>query len=526
MTRFARFAAVLVLAQIGLAQASQAVEPIFPPGRDTTFVDGPLDDEGYVDYAEALNLHYGRGITPENNAFVPLWKTIGPASVPPELRAKYFQRLGIDVPPEKENYFVTFEAFLKTREWDPETGEAPKDQLMSVFSRPWNADEFPHVAAWLKANEGPLAAIDDAVKRPEYFRPVVVPETTDGRAGLIEAPVAGLFELFDISRAFAARALLRTAEGKHAEAWNDLLRCHRVGRLAARGPFLIDLLVGCSIDNLAAATDVRYLALKKWTAESAAAHVADLNRLPAMPPLAEKFNRAERFQYLDLVGRIRQGKLDSVERFVGETHMDNADVLRRMTATIDYGPALRSGNRWFDRLERAARMQVRSERRDEFLRLNVEIKKLIPTGSWSRAGFWLGLTAGTPATRGERIGDVVAALVLPTLPSTDQIESRSVQQMRNVNVALALAAFRADEGRYPDKLAELVPKHLAEVPDDLFADAPPVYRRAEGGYLLYSIGPDGVDDQGRNQYEDSQRDYGRDDIAIRMSIPQSTGTKE
>ena len=54
------------------AEANPAAK--LPIGKETTYVDGPLDKEGYVDYESALNDRLGEGITPEQNANVLLWK--------------------------------------------------------------------------------------------------------------------------------------------------------------------------------------------------------------------------------------------------------------------------------------------------------------------------------------------------------------------------------------------------------------------------------------------------------------------
>jgi hypothetical protein len=523
MFHFARIPLILFLATIAFALEAGAVEPKLPPepkiplGKDTTYVDGPLDDEGFIDYAEALNEHYGRGVTPENNAHAAFWKVIGPGPVDAKIRTKYFRRLGIDMPPEKEDYFVTFESFSKTWKW--ETDPTPKDQLTSACSRPWTAQEFPGVAAWLKAAERPLRLMDDVLKRPEYFRPVVVPAAPQGPGSLIEAPLPGIQEVFDVARALSARAMLRTAEGNRAEAWKDLIKSHQLGRLAARGPFLIDLLVGYSIDNLVAAADIRYVAHGKWTVEAASAHAADLDRLPAMPRLAEKLDLAERFQYLDMVGQYRRGGLVAMQRLAGADRPDNPAIFQELMASADYRPALRNGNRWYDRLVAAARTKEPAKRNAEFEQINVELKTLIPTRGLARAAFWIGLLAGTPPTRGERIGDVVASLVLPTLPTTGKLEDCSVQRVHNVKVAFALAARHADAGRYPVKLDELIPKYSAEMPKDLFSEKPPIYRTVDGGYLLYSIGPDGEDDDGRSYAENREEGFGADDVVIRMPIP-------
>jgi hypothetical protein len=62
--------------------------------------------------------------------------------------------------------------------------------------------------------------------------------------------------------------------------------------------------------------------------------------------------------------------------------------------------------------------------------------------------------------------------------------------------ALALQAWRAEHGGYPDTLEALVPDILKDVPADPFAGSPLRYRRDGETYVLYSVGPDGRDDGG------------------------------
>jgi len=61
----------------------------------------------------------------------------------------------------------------------------------------------------------------------------------------------------------------------------------------------------------------------------------------------------------------------------------------------------------------------------------------------------------------------------------------------------ALRLFRSEHGRWPASLNELVPGLLSKVPPDPFSDRPLVYRRTDVGYLLYSVGGNGVDDGGQ-----------------------------
>ena len=51
----------------------------------------------------------------------------------------------------------------------------------------------------------------------------------------------------------------------------------------------------------------------------------------------------------------------------------------------------------------------------------------------------------------------------------------------------------------PGKLSELAPAYLKALPNDPFANYKPpfCYKRTGAHYLLYSIGPDGIDNGGK-----------------------------
>jgi hypothetical protein len=67
--------------------------------------------------------------------------------------------------------------------------------------------------------------------------------------------------------------------------------------------------------------------------------------------------------------------------------------------------------------------------------------------------------------------------------------------------ALAIERFRLPTDELPAHLEELVPRYLAQVPLDPFDGQPVRYRRRPAGYLLYSVGADGQDNDGREQDE-------------------------
>ena len=63
-------------------------------------------------------------------------------------------------------------------------------------------------------------------------------------------------------------------------------------------------------------------------------------------------------------------------------------------------------------------------------------------------------------------------------------------------VVLALKAYKYERSAYPGSLAQLQETLDWELPEDPFSGKDFVYQRQEGGFILYSLGPDLEDDGG------------------------------
>lgn len=68
--------------------------------------------------------------------------------------------------------------------------------------------------------------------------------------------------------------------------------------------------------------------------------------------------------------------------------------------------------------------------------------------------------------------------------------------LRLLTAEVALRTYRCDQGTGPGTLAELIPRYLQHLPIDPFSGKPLVYRIASTNWLLYSLGPDRVDNAG------------------------------
>jgi len=104
---------------------------------------------------------------------------------------------------------------------------------------------------------------------------------------------------------------------------------------------------------------------------------------------------------------------------------------------------------------------------------------------------------------------IMTMLLTPALGSTvAEAYAEGEANSRATDAALAVERFRRKTGRLPEKLDELVPEFLDEVPLDPFDGKPLRYSVREDAYVIHSIGPDRVDDGG--QIVEEENEYGND----------------
>jgi hypothetical protein len=496
-----------------LFAAEEKPVPKVPVGKDTTVITGPLTKEGYIDYETAVNERLGKGITPEQNANVLIWKAFGPKPEGARVSPEVYKWLGIDEPPDKGDYLQNLGTYLEAHAAGTPIGELAED-LTHISQRPWAAKDHPHLAGWLSANEKPLAVLIEATKRPHYFNPLVSSHAEKKPGGLLGALLPSVQKCRSAASALQARAMLRVKEGKFDEAWQDLLACHRLGRLVARGATLIEMLVGIAVDAIASRGDVVFLEAAGKDSKQVMAWLKDLQSLPPMPPLADKLDLAERFSFLDGVQIVRRGGIQSLEGLIGraEKQAGPPDGL----PGVDFGPALRNGNLLYDRMVAAARTKDRPTRETEWRKIEMDIRK-IRADALAPGGLARELFSRTPPETmvGKKIGEVLVGIMVPATVKVQQANDRCEQIQRNLHVAFALVAYHREHGRYPEKLSALVPAFLPEVPGDLFSNQALIYRPKEQSFLLYSVGVNGRDDGGR-WYDD---DPPGDDPSVRLPLP-------
>src|SRR5687767_8820013 len=152
-----RLAVLVLLLSSAARAAGPVVLPRFPLGKATTFIHGPLDARGYVDYAAALNERGLASLKPQDNAAAWLWKAMGPQPEGVPVAAAHFALLGIERPPAKGSRFVGLDIHAaRVLKLDGDALEAFYDEATRACRQAWTAKGMPRVAAWLEANEKAL----------------------------------------------------------------------------------------------------------------------------------------------------------------------------------------------------------------------------------------------------------------------------------------------------------------------------------------------------------------------------------
>jgi hypothetical protein len=304
-----------------------------------------------------------------------------------------------------------------------------------------------------------------------------------------------------------ARALLHTGEGRHAEAWADLLACHRLGRLIGQGGTFIEALVGFAIENIATQATVAYLAEAKPDVKALARMAADLAKMPPMADVADKYELAERLISLDTMRGLERDQMRLLREQAGG--WSSPIPLLYLAGGLDLAATMSLCNTWHLRVAEAMRAPTRKARTEKVAALGREMALKERPG---RGRDTLDVLFAGPTGRGKHLGELLILLTQSVVSKAMDASDRARQTYDNLRLAVALEAYHRANGEYPKGLSALVPKHIAAVPLDLFTGKSLIYKREGKGYILYSVGVNGEDDGGKG-YDD---DPAGDDLVIRM----------
>ena len=474
-------------------------KPNLIPSRETTYVLGPIDAEGYIQYDVALNEIMSKGITPETNANVLLWQALGPTPGKSQgMPTGYFEVLGMAEPSSDGETIVDLQSWYEAKdEGPPWAVSGLEDEADRLKSEPWKVADHPIIAAWLRANEKPLAIAVEAIARPDYFNPIVAPKG----GTLIESILPNVQAFRTIVKLLLIRAMYRLEQGDVDAAWSDIYACHHLARHVGNGTTLIESLVGYSIEEQASKGSIRLLQSDMLTTSKLKEYLDDLEQLRPYSTPTKMFDVGTRLMTLSMMQSIHRRQL---------IDLGDGVVFERTQLGLDLSLMLRSLNEWIDQGIPFTRVDLNSNKQIDWVDQEVEIdKRIVPRSSVviGYGQYLLGVHG-----RSVNMAKIIYNLMVPgSLRIGNYLAA--IETTRIEQLAFRLALHHHETGHYPEQLDAIAPKGLSTI--DLLSGKPLIYERTEEGYILYSVGRNGKD-HARNPDEK----WSSDDIAVVVPIPE------
>lgn len=460
-------ATILSLAAGALAE--DGPKPLIPLDAETTFFKGPLKADGTVDYVAALDNLQKRGITAENNVVIPLLKIIGTGdALSPEVRAETLKRLGLDEQKGLGNYKNSV---------SPAVCQQAQEELSAFL----NGKTAKHalVDAWLQADDAAITLFIEASKRDRYYLPRL---SSDGSVVNIQLPALGAIRNY--CNLLMVRTKARIGAGDVDGAITDLLAAHRVARVSCQGGTSIEYLVASAMEELASTVDGVLVASGKLSTTQASEYLAKLDAMPVRPDPYSLIHVSERCMALDGAMTARRTGIKEILAKAPKTvtQAQAEAILDPIMPTV-----LRDINKTYDQLVRAARQSDAAQRQVMFSQIYRERDAAIAAAPRSPK---------TPEESAAYLSAHVQKIFTPAMDVLIGHALASQQSFELARVSLALAAYHADKGDYPEALNALTPGYLKEITPDRFAAGPLKYQKRGKGFVLYSVGRNLKDDGG------------------------------
>ncbi len=438
-----------------------------------------------INYLTLFNATFGRGVTLQNNAAIPLLLLGRPDSYElndlkvennkgylvrlPESRARLCRAMGLPKGELRGPYYVSFTMFTYLMK-EGRLSLAPRKMgffprlpysIRNRFMRrPWGEKANPWLAVWLSSSNKALGTVVEASRRPEFFVPMV-PGQPDG--GIISGMINDL-SLFALVRDMAtwllSRAMLELHRGQIGQCERDLLAVHRLGALVSHEHTLVATLVGDSICIWACIADVALANSGKLSKSDAAGYLKRMRNLPRMAPLAIMENTTSRWLLLEAIEEARTSR-----RLISSP---NSELILPAQAA-----------NW-----KAADFQVATRRISSLVDKVVAVFKI--KNQRSRAESLHAIISRWAKSRDFLVRGLARNLRQRQLALT-AVAQQSVYQ-RLAYLSLAIAAYRRDHGTFPASLNRLVPHYLRHLPQDPFTGKAFAFSISQPGCRLSSPG--------------------------------------
>ena len=469
--------------------------------EETTVILEPLRKDGRVDYLAAFNARLSEGVTPKSNAMVGYLQAYGPEVLSDAYSEKFYELLGIEPLTEEGDYLQSYSEYLRSLELPPEEAEEVRTQFEAATDARngcFLPDEYPHVAVWLDMNEIPLATLATASELPHMYRPTVAEDESGSLMLSLMSGMGFISADRDAVWALTARARMRAAVGDGAGALHDLAVARRLARHVGTGPLLIDGLVGMSMESIVLLAEEAVFSEQTWEAADIQSYREQLAALPPRTTFAECVDMGERYLALDGVQMMYIDGPEVLRQLMqfGVPQEEHNLLWNAYFKMADWNRVLRNVNAYYDELAEALAAEDYATGSAAFDRVQERILSEYGFVTSPDAFF----TEYWARPHEEVLADIITVHYLQMFnmggANIMGVEMRAQVNAHLIQVATAILEYRAAEGACPETLDALLPVYLPELPHDPFSGNPLIYQPTDEGFLLYSVGLNGIDDGG------------------------------
>ncbi len=322
--------------------------PAIQVGPATTRLTAPLGSDGLPDYRRALLDAQQRGVTPDNNAAVPLVIAFWPheddsAILSMSQAQRITQQLGVPSPPPLADAFTSRNTAdftdgigrllterLDRSEWNLASDDdadvdadirrrsdidAVRWGVCEPVGRPWTAEDIPFMAEWIEKNSAAYDRLVDASHRQAWYVPKVgrldVEPTTLGPSLTAPLLIRSAFQnLF-------SRCNYYRGEGRHELAADEALAMLRLCQLAEQAPYNATRMIGFGMEKIGIEL-VEEMAREPRTTPAALRRLSvGLQALGTPPSFADAMDVGERYATLETFLMASDGGLAELGHRIG-----------------------------------------------------------------------------------------------------------------------------------------------------------------------------------------------------------------
>ena len=332
---------------------------------------------------------------------------------------------------------------------------------------PLSSNQIQLLKDYIALNEPMLRKVDEALKLPGGRYPIVLTK-------LGNTPLPHLAWLKRVCLIHQYKAMVALESGEIRSADTNITRILTLANTLNHEPCLISQLVRAALVKIAFTT----LERRANASAFSSAEASDLSASFARSSVSNLSVRGFVGERAMTISYFRMTRKQALEIGI---HESADDPTKGLPLPFNGSPVLR----WIGYYDRDYRAYLEGMKEAIELASNPPPENLVANDFLANSG--------SVETRHHRW---VSATRFSAYVGSVLRENAGIAYQRLALTALAVERFRNQTGHLPDKLDQLTPQFLDEVPEDPFDGFRLRYKIRKQGYVIYSVGPDLMDDNG------------------------------